>query len=304
MSAAKEKNENKELNKELNPVLNKDSQVYSVELGPSPKNSNPENSNPEKGAKKPLPLIMLHGWGQTMGSLWGLGDLFSKSRKVYLIDLPGFGKSPKPPVDWDTEEYARCMLQFMDEHKIDRADILGHSFGGRVAIRMANLAPKRLDKIILINSAGLKRTIQGKALVRSKVAKTSANVCKFLDRTFALNTFQEWHVPKFASRDYRTAGELKNTFVKTVNEDLSEIAKHIESPVLLLWGEKDAETPIDIAQRYAELIPRSKLIVLPGKDHFPFLNEGAHLCAYHILKFFDETGPSEARIKKGEEVSV
>lgn len=106
------------------------------------------------------------------------------------------------------------------------------------------------------------------------------------------------------SRDYRNAGELKNIFVKTVNEDLSEIAKHIECPVLLLWGEKDAETPVDIAKRYAALIPKSTLVVLPGKDHFPFLNEGAHLCAYHILRFFEATQTSGARIKKGEEVSV
>ncbi len=278
--------------KKINEIT--ETAIHFVELGTSP----------AKNAKKTPPLIMLHGWGQTMGSLWGLGDLFSKSRKVYLIDLPGFGKSPKPPEDWDTEGYARCILQFMEEHKIEHADILGHSFGGRIAIRLAKLAPQRLNRIILINSAGLQRTIQGKALVRSKIAKTSAQVCKFLDRSFGLSTFQEWHVPRFASRDYRNAGELKNIFVKTVNEDLSDIAKNIESPVLLLWGEKDAETPVEIAKRYADLIPKSTLVVLPGKDHFPFLNEGAHLCAYHILKFFDDAEPNTARMKKGEEVSV
>jgi pimeloyl-ACP methyl ester carboxylesterase len=278
--------------REINEIT--ETAIHFVELGTSP----------AKNAKKTPPLIMLHGWGQTMGSLWGLGDLFSKSRKVYLIDLPGFGKSPKPLEDWDTEGYARCILQFMEEHKIERADILGHSFGGRIAIRLAKLAPQRLNRIILINSAGLQRTIHGKALLRSKIAKTSAQVCKFLDRSFGLNTFQEWHVPRFASRDYRNAGELKNIFVKTVNEDLSDIAKNIESPVLLLWGEKDAETPVEIAKRYADLIPKSTLVVLPGKDHFPFLNEGAHLCAYHILRFFEDPEPNTARMKKGEEVGV
>jgi len=277
-----------------------ESAVHSVELGSDQANS----TKPEKGSQKILPMIMLHGWGQTMGSLWALADLFSKSRKVYLIDLPGFGKSPKPSEDWNTEDYARCIIKFMDERKIDRADILGHSFGGRVAIRMANLDPQRLNRIILINSAGLQRTIQGKALLRSKIAKTSAQLCKFLDQNFGLNTFQDWHVPRFASRDYRNAGELKNIFVKTVNEDLSGIAKQIECPVLLLWGEKDAETPVEIAKRYAGLIPKSTLVVLPGKDHFPFLNEGAHLCAYHILRFFEATETSGARIKKGEQVSV
>jgi pimeloyl-ACP methyl ester carboxylesterase len=267
--------------------------LHFVEMGPT-----------EKGAKKSLPLIMLHGWAQTMGSFWGLADLISKTRKVYLIDLPGFGKSPKPDTDWNTEDYARCILQFMDDNKIDRADILGHSFGGRIAIRMSGLQPNQLDRIVLLNSAGLQTQLHGKRLIRSKVAKTSAKVCKWLDKTFGYNTFQEWHVPRFASRDYKASGELKNIFVKTVNEDLSEIAKRVESPVLLLWGELDSETPVEIAQRYAAMMPKAKLVVLPGKDHFPFLNEGAHLCAYHILRFFDDAGPSAARIKKGEEVSV
>ena len=72
---------------------------------------------------------------------------------------------------------------------------------------------------------------------------------------------------------------------KAVNEDVTEDAKKVSVPTFILWGEKDDETPVEMAYRFNELIKDSKLVVLPGKDHFPFLRDGAHPCAHHIKGF-------------------
>jgi pimeloyl-ACP methyl ester carboxylesterase len=257
----------------------------------------------KKGSGLP-PLVMLHGWGQSLGSLLALGDLLSKSRSVHLIDLPGFGGSPKPPSDWGTIDYADRILAYLHEQNLKDVDILGHSFGGRIALQMAAKEPQLIRKLVLINAAGLKRELKGKRAFKASLARTSLSVCRLLDRTFGLHTFQEWHVPSFASADYRNSGELRIIFVKTVNEDLTEIARQIAQPVLLLWGENDQEVPVEIAHRYHELIANSQLKILPGKDHFPFLNEGAHLCTYHVLKFLDQNDAVPKTHRQGEKTRV
>jgi pimeloyl-ACP methyl ester carboxylesterase len=99
-------------------------------------------------------------------------------------------------------------------------------------------------------------------------------------------------VPRFGSRDYKNAGALRGILVKAVNEDATDVASKISNPTLLLWGELDQETPIWIGRKLNELIANSKLIIMPGKDHFPFLGSGAHLCAKHILGFIDTLGSS------------
>jgi pimeloyl-ACP methyl ester carboxylesterase len=246
------------------------------------------------------PLIMLHGWGQSLGSLWALGDLLSKSRQVHLIDLPGFGQSPKPSSDWGTDQYGDCLLDYLKDQKLGSVDILGHSFGGRVALRMAAKDPARLRKLVLINAAGLQRDLKGKRAFRAKLARISMTVCKFLDRSFGMSTFENWHVPRFASIDYKNAGEMRKIFVITVNEDLTEAASKVMQPVFLLWGEEDEEVPVEIAHRYHKLLANSQLTILPGKGHFPFVNEGAHLCTYHILKFLDRSTVSNRSNKEGE----
>src|SRR5262249_38904840 len=123
--------------------------------------------------------------------------------------------------------------------------------------------------------------------VRAQLLKAASKWCKSLDRTFNSNLFEGWFVPRYGSRDYKSAGPMRNILVKTVNEDLSSQAKEIAIPVLLLWSGSDTETPVAIGERLHELMRNSKLVVLPGKDHYPFLGESAHLCAYHVLNFLN-----------------
>lgn len=231
------------------------------------------------------PLLMLHGWGQSLNSLRPLGQLLSAYRKVYLIDLPGFGASPRPSEDWSTVEYAQRILQYIDDNNIECVDLLGHSFGGRICIRLASRYPNRFGRMVLIDAGGLQRALPISQIVRSYIVRDLRWLVKRLDMTFKTRFFDTWFVPRFASYDYLNAGAMRNTLVKTVNEDLSNEAAQITIPTLILWGDQDTETPPEMARRLHQYISNSELIFLPGKDHFPFLGEGAHLCASYIRQF-------------------
>jgi pimeloyl-ACP methyl ester carboxylesterase len=237
-------------------------------------------------------ILMMHGWGQTSDSMRLLGDLLSKWYQVYLIDLPGFGKTAKPAHDWDTVQYAQRLASYIDELKLAKVHLLGHSFGGRVAIRMASRFPEKVASVILINSGGLKRTAQGKKKFRALSSKWLGKTCKGLDSLFGTATYKDWFVPTYGSRDYLAAGEMRNILVKAVNEDASEDAAKIQAPTFLLWGELDDETPVEFGRRFHTLIKNSRLVVLPGKNHFPFIDEGAHLCGSYILKFLADVVPT------------
>lgn len=245
------------------------------------------------------PIIVMHGWGQSLEVMRALGELLSQYRTVYLMDLPGFGKSPEPSEDADTISYAKMLLDFMDSQNIERAHLLGHSFGGRVSIRFASRYSDRATSITLVDSGGLKRQLTGAKKLRSTYIKLLSKSTKLLDNVFGTKLFKDWFTPKYGSRDYRnSSGVMRKVMVRAVNEDVSEDAMKVANPTFILWGEEDQETPVEMAHRLNNLISNSKVVVLPGKDHFPFLRDGAHLCAHHILGFLksiDEAGGSDSR---------
>lgn len=233
------------------------------------------------------PVILLHGWGQSILSFRPLGELLARFLEVHLIDLPGFGDSPLPPDDWGTSDYARRIESYITEGGLVRPIIIGHSFGGRVAVQLASRKQCELGAMVLVNAHGIPNTDLKKA-IRGRSLKYLAQFLKAVDKLTGAKMFQNWFVPRFASRDYKNAGRLKNILVKAVNEDLSQKAAAIDVATLLLWGELDQETPPALGRRYHALIQNSRLIVMPNKDHFPFQGGGEHLCARYILDFLSD----------------
>jgi pimeloyl-ACP methyl ester carboxylesterase len=229
------------------------------------------------------PLIMLHGWGQNLQSLQPMGELLATRSNIHIIDLPGFGKSAPPPEDWDTTQYADRIYQYLAAKGIESADMLGHSFGGRVSIRLAHQYPHKVRSITLINSGGLQRQRTTGQALRSQWVRTLRNAFKV--SPMYREELLTWHSQKYGSRDYLNAGALRGTMVKTVSEDLTELARNMPLPVLLLWGEADTETPVEMGHRYHSLFANSELITIPNRDHFMFQAEGSHLCAYYVEKF-------------------
>lgn len=231
------------------------------------------------------PLIMLHGWQQSSDNLYPLGELLAPYAEVHLVDLPGFGSSPAPPSTFGSADYARVILEYMDEAKIDRADFLGHSFGGKVSIQAAAAAPKRVRRLVLAGSAGLQRKLDPVHKIRRGAIRVQGKVLKKVDSLFHSRFYESYFIPRYASRDYLKAGPLRSILVRVVNEDLSDLIAQIKVPALLLWGEDDDETPISMAYEMNRLLEYSRLIVLPHRGHNCLEDIESHLCAVYIRDF-------------------
>jgi len=248
--------------------------------------------------KKRLPVILLHGWGQSHRDLLPLAELLADERQVFVLDLPGFGESPAPDTDWDTIQYAERIADYIKQQQLSSAVLLGHSFGGRISLRLAKNSPELVAGVVLIGSHGLRRKRSLWEKVRIKSITTLGKGAKLVDRIFHTDLFAKKFAPRFGSADYRNAGKLRGVLVKTVNEDQTNELPSIKAPTLLLWGNKDQETPLEMGQRMKGLIPNSKLIVLSGKNHYPHHDIGSHLCAYYIRPFLSSLDVAPNAIKE------
>ncbi len=246
----------------------------------------PRHASAERAAdlQNNTPLLMLHGWGQTLLSLRPLGERLALCRTIHLLDLPGFGQSPWPGDDWTTRDYAHCILAYLDAHEIAQVDLLGHSFGGRIGLRIASEWPQRIKRLILVDSAGLPRQRTLLQRLRLVGIRILGQMIRCLPTQWA-EPLRAWHRQRYGSKDYLNAGVLRGTLVKTVNEDQTDNAKRIQAPTLLVWGEHDQETPVAMAYHFKKLIPHAQLVILPGLDHFPFIGPSVHTCAQVIDDF-------------------
>jgi pimeloyl-ACP methyl ester carboxylesterase len=239
------------------------------------------------------PLVMLHGWGQSSQNLLPIAELLSPYLQVHLLDLPGFGKSSVPPGSWGTEDYARCIVHYLDSQRISQANFLGHSFGGQICLRLSGESPDRIRRLILVASAGLPRRRGLIAFLRFHGVKWLGRTLKGVDAFLGLHIHSDWFIPRFASRDYRLAGEMRPVLVKAVNENLSTAAQGMRCACLILWGENDKETPVYMAHQLAGLIAKSRLIVLPRRDHYILEGIESHLCALYVRDFLTSKGPGD-----------
>jgi pimeloyl-ACP methyl ester carboxylesterase len=232
-------------------------------------------------------MVFLHGWGANRESLRGIAVLFENEYRIHLIDLPGFGEAPVPPSDWGTPNYTDLVHQFLLERVRGPIVLVGHSFGARVSLRLAARHLPQLRAIVLMGAPGL--AAQG--LSRKRARAWGIRALRQTLRALVPLTGSgplEWHTGRFGSKDYLAAGPLRPILVRTVNEDLSECARQVDCPVLLLWGEEDTETPLWLAWRFSELMNGHATVrVLPHKDHFLYQGTGAHLCAFTIRQWLE-----------------
>lgn len=217
------------------------------------------------------PVLVLHGWGASIEAVFPIVTGLESVARVHALDLPGFGQSDLPPEPWGVEEYQAFVAAFMDALGIERAALVGHSNGGRVAIRMASTEPQRVSKLVLVDSAGIrpKRTLRWYR--RVAIAKVGKYAARFLGRPG--ERLRELLVGRAGSTDYLQAGAMRPTLVRLVNSDLREHLPRIGVPTLLIWGSDDTDTPLSAAREMEKLIPDAGLVVLDGAGHFSYLDQ-------------------------------
>ncbi len=219
------------------------------------------------------PVVMLHGWGGQAASLTPLIVGLRDKYRVLAFDLPGFGGSGPPPVPWGTPEYAAFVERAVTSLGIARATYVGHSFGGRIAIWLAAHAPETVQALVLIDAAGIRPPATLRRRTRQLFYKVARTVLRLPILGARGPALQERLAMRYGSADYRAmTGVMRASMVRTVGLDLTACLKAVSAPTLLLWGEKDAETPIADGRKMERLIRGSRLIVVAGAGHFSYLD--------------------------------
>jgi pimeloyl-ACP methyl ester carboxylesterase len=232
-------------------------------------------------------MLFLHGWGGNRESLRGLATLFQHSHRVHLLDLPGFGEAAPPPDHWGTIEYADLVQQYVIDRITGDVILVGHSFGGRVCVRLASRRLPRIRDLVLLGVPGLQQPALSRTRIRRSLVRTLRRLFILIQPVVGSKPVR-WHSERFGSKDYQAAGVLRPVLVRAVNEDLTESARLIACPTLLIWGMEDTESPPWLAAAYASLLgSRATVRLLPHKDHFLFNGTGAHLCAEIMRRWLD-----------------
>ena len=210
-------------------------------------------------------VVLLHGWGQNIEMMRPLGNLLQDNHKVTIIDLPGFGNSCEPDYPYTVYDYVILLEELFQELKIEKPIMIGHSFGGRLSIIYASR--NETEKMVLF----------GSPCVRHEYKSFKQNVLKTLKKVKILSPLANLMKKFIGSPDYKNASEImRQVLVKTVNEDLSECAKKVTCPTLLIWGENDEAVPLNEAKELEGLLKDGALIVLPG-THYCYLENLGHI---------------------------
>lgn len=218
------------------------------------------------------PVLALHGWGGAIHSFWPVAEqLAPRGYQVHVIDLPGFGASELPPRPWGVTEYSRFVLCYLDAAGLERADLLGHSFGGRISLVLAAEHPERVRKLVLASSAGIPSAPSLRQRARSLGARAVRNALDQLGMESLRTGLQHRYNERYASDDYLSAGPLRETFLQVIDQDLTPYAQRVQAPTILIWGDQDPDTPLWQGRRLEELIPDAGLIVFQGAGHFAYL---------------------------------
>lgn len=225
------------------------------------------------------PVIWAHGWGRTGSDFYNVADALSTRYAHLLVDLPGHGQTPKPEQDWDTSQYAEAVATWL-RAEVGRPVIwVGHSFGGRVGLRLAAQHPELVKGLVLVASAGLPRQRKGQEQLRYRYRKHLYQALKRLLPKSRHDALRQ----RFSSADYLNAGEMRGIFLKTIAEDQSATAATITCPTRLVYGSADSETPPEIGHRLAALIPNARMTELEGATHWDILTRGASLISKAVV---------------------
>lgn len=209
-------------------------------------------------------VVLLHGWGMNANMMKPVIRSLSRDYRCICLDLFGFGETDEIRDYHHLSDYIEELHQFLESLNVQNPIMIAHSFGARLAVLYASKYD--VKAMILTGAAGIKQPLSWKKKMKIFLHKKG-----FLMK---------------GSYDYEKASPfLKKVLVESVNTDLSNHMKHLQFPVLLVWGEKDKETPLWMGKKMEQLLNAS-LVVFKGEDHFAYYHESERFC--FICKQFIE----------------
>ena len=208
-------------------------------------------------------VLALHGWRRERGDFRRVLD----GLDALALDLPGFGASPPPNAPCGSAEYAAAVAPVLDEMDGPPV-ILGHSFGGRVAVHLAEKWPERVGALVLTGVPLLRPASVNAG--RGRRPPLAFRAARALHRRGLFpDERMEALRKRHGSADYRAAsGVMRDVLVRVVNETYEEQLRAVRCPVELVWGDDDTAAPLEVAERAAEMLgDLVTLTVVPGAGH-------------------------------------
>jgi len=228
-------------------------------------------------------VVLLHGWGCDVSLMKPVADVLAQDMQVLSLDFPGHGQSSRPPEPWGVPEYAGATLEVLRQLDFLPCAVIAHSFGGRVATYLASEDDALFTKLILTGAAGIRKPQTEEGKKRSEEFQRLKKWCQTAKkmRVFGAlpDKMEEKLRRKYGSRDYNALDEeMRKTFVKVISLDLTDRYGRIKQPTLLIWGDKDTETPLWMGQKMEQLIPDAGLVVFEGGTHFAYIEQAQRFC--------------------------
>lgn len=224
------------------------------------------------------PLLILHGWGSSAQVMLPVARQLSDRYTCYVPDLPGFGRTCIPGNPWQLDDYIRLTKQFV-QYIEKPVDVLAHSFGGRIILKMlATETDLHVNRVLITGGAGLKPQRGMQFYLRSYTAKILKAPFLILPgplRDKGLSRLRNSSLWKLlGSSEYQQLdGVMRQTFINIVNEHLDDYLPAIKKDMLLIWGEADTAIPVDQAKRMEHGIEGAALVTIPDAGHYAFMDQ-------------------------------
>ena len=236
----------------------------------------------ENDVKSAVTLVLIHGFGGNKDTWNWVVPKWNDKYHVVVVDLPGHGESvSKKTLDYTITTQAERLYKFLEAKKLKDFYLLGHSMGGAIALRFAGYHADKLKALILIDSMGMEQTkSDGVKLVEKSDKNPLYDVCtkERLQTLLDYSMYKPPYIPDIIKDALLEEKCSRRDLEKVLYEDmykdvccLNDIAKTIDLPTLILWGEKDRMTHIDNAALFHDTIKGSQLVIFKETGHVPIL---------------------------------
>ena len=211
-------------------------------------------------------LVIVPGWDGTKESWKKFIDLAKEDFEVRIVELPCFGDVPCPETVWGVKEYANYVKNKIND--LQKPILLGHSFGGQIAVDLVVNNPDLFSKLILSGAAVMRPKYSLKRVLFLLIAKIGKAVFS-LPLLNRLSNFAKKVLYKTAdSPDYNKTSKIKREiFKKVIRQSQAHLLPKIKIDTLVVWGNRDSYVPLEEGQKIADLIPGAQLKIIFGGKH-------------------------------------
>ena len=257
-------------------------------------------------------LLLLHGIAGSSRTWRDVIPRLTDRFTVIAPDLTGHGHSEKPVGDYSLGAFASGIRDLLEVLSIDRATVIGQSFGGGVAMQLVYQHPERCERLVLVDSGGLGREVSW--LLRLMALPGSEYVMPVIFPSFV----RDWGDNLFRMIDERgirlsritemwsayaslAESENRQAFARTIKSVIDPGGQTVSAmdrlylaspmPTLIIWGDRDDIIPVSHAYAAHQAMPGSRLVIIEGVGHFPQI-EAPEQFVDALVDFIDSTEPA------------